>query len=182
MRLISRSFYGKLPFMSETLARARKPADSATVVEQTREISELMALGQWQLGVTEHEVARRWGVEVHTVRQRAAEARRLVSHAYGDLEDLRGRVLAQLDGIAGETRKKEPRVAVQALMGLAAVAGLVVTHRNDYREQKPTTKLSPAERRLEIARIRAQLDEADALALAELNTVDAVPEPNSEDT
>ncbi len=130
------------------------------------------------MGVTENELASRWGLSVGAIRERAAEARRLVSHAYGDLEDLRGRVLAQLDGIAGETRKKEPRVAVQALMGLAAVAGLVVTHRNDYRDQKPTTKLSPAERRLEIARIRAQLDEADAIALSEFNTVDVVPLPD----
>ncbi len=120
-------------------------------------------------------MSRKWGVSIAVVRQRAAEARRLVSHAYGDLEDLRGRVLAQLDGIAGETRRKEPRTAVSALMGIAAVAGLVVTHRADTREQRPNTKLSPAERRVEIARIRAQLDEADAIALQEMNTLDVVP-------
>ncbi len=161
--------------MANTLTRARENTPSDVIVEQTREISELLALGQWVMGVTENEMARKWGVSVAVVRNRAAEARRLVSHAYGDLEDLRGRVLAQLDGIAGETRKKEPRTAVSALMGIAAVAGLVVTHRQDMREQRPNTKLSPAERRVEIARIRAQLDEADAIALQEMNTVDVVP-------
>ncbi len=170
--------------MTDFLARARaNPCDSAEVVEQTREISELMALGQWVLAVSEKDCAARWGVSIGVVRQRAAEARRLVSHAYGDLEDLRGRVLAQLDGIAGETRKKEPRTAVSALLGIAAVAGLIVTQRGDTREQRPTSKLTPAARRIEIARIRQQLDEADAQALAELNTVDVVPseEPGTPD-
>ncbi len=161
--------------MSNSLARAKENCSPEEVVEQTREIAELLALGQWVLGVTENEMARKWGVSVPVVRNRAAEARRLVSHAYGDLEDLRGRVLAQLDGIAGETRRKEPRTAVSALMGIAAVAGLVVTHRADTREQRPNTKLSPAERRVEIARIRAQLDGADAIALQEMNTLDVVP-------
>ena len=162
--------------MNDLLARARKQSDSETVVAQTREIAELMGLGQWVIGVTENQLSERWGLSVPVIRTRAAEARRLVSHAYGDLEDLRGRVLQQLEGIAGETRKKEPRTAVSALLGIAAVAGLVVTHRQDTRPEKPNTKLTPAERRVEIARIRAQLDEADAIALAELNTVDALPE------
>ncbi len=161
--------------MSNSLSRARENASSEVVVEQTREIAELMSLGQWVIAVTENEMARKWGVSVAVVRNRAAEARRLVQHAFGDTEDLRARVLAQLEGIAGEQRKLEPRTAVSALLGVAAVAGLIVTQRADTREQRPNTKLSPAERRVEIARIRAQLDEADAIALAELNTVDVVP-------
>ncbi len=161
--------------MTESLSRARENASSEVVVEQTREIAELMSLGQWVIATTEHEMARKWGVSIAVVRTRAAEARRLVQHSFGDLEDLRGRVLAQLEGIAGETRRKEPRTAVSALLGVAAVAGLIVTQRQDTREQRGNTKLSPAERRVEIARIRAQLDEADAIALAELNTVDVVP-------
>ncbi len=169
--------------MANSLTRARENTPADVVVEQTREISELLALGQWQLGVTEHEMARKWGCSVAVVRNRAAEARRLVSHAYGDLEDLRGRVLAQLDGIASETRRKEPRTAVSALLGIAAVAGLVVTHRSDTRDQRPTSKLSPKERRLEIARIRAQLDEADAQAIADERAIDVSAEvvPDLED-
>ncbi len=167
--------------MNDRLARAERYT-SEEIIEQTREISELMALGQWVLGVTEKELARQWGINVSGVRSRAAEARRLICHAYGNTDDLRGMVLAQLDGIAGETRKKEPRTAVSALLGIAAITGIIVTKHVDMRERPGSTKLSPAERRAEIARIRLQLDEADAIALAELNTVDALPEPNSEDT
>ena len=158
--------------MASNLARAGEKYSSEEITEQIREIAELMSLGQWVLSVTENEMARKWSVTVSSVRSRAAEARRLVQHAYGDTEDLRSRVLAQLEGIAGETRRKEPRTAVSALLGVAAVAGLIVTQRHDTREQKPNSKLSPAERRVEIARIRAQLDEADAIAIAELSTID----------
>ena len=162
--------------MVNNLARGKPNYSADEVIEQTREIAELMALGQWVLGVTENELARKWDLTISSVRSRAAEARRLVSHAYGDLEDLRGRVLAQLDGIAGETRRKEPRTAVAALLGIAAVAGLLITERRDH-GLRQGAKLSPAERRVEIARIRAQLDDADAQALAEMGTVDAVIVP-----
>ncbi len=161
--------------MANSLARAEK-YDSEQVIEQIREIAELMSLGQWQLGVTENLLAQRWGITVSSIRNRAAEARRLVAGAFGDTDDLRGNVLAQLSGIAGEQRTKEPRTAVSALMGIAAVAGLIVTGRDPTREPRGNKTLSPSERRAEIARIRAQLDEADALALAEMNAIDVVPD------
>ncbi len=159
--------------MNALLARA-KNTPSDVKVEQIREIAELMSLGQWQLGVTENLLATRWGLGVGAIRERAAEARRLVAGSFGDLEDLRGNVLAQLSGIAGEQRTKEPRTAVSALMGIAAVAGLIVTGRDPTRDRTPDKQRTPAERRVEIARIRAQLDEADAIAVAEMGTIDVV--------
>ncbi len=168
--------------MASNLARAGEKYSSEEIIEQIREISELMALGQWALGVTEKEMARKWEVTVSSVRSRAAEARRLICHAYGNTDDLRGMIAAQLDGISGECRRKEPRTAVAALLGLAAITGILVTKHNDSRDRPAVSKLSPAERRLEIARIRAQLDEADAIALAELNTVDVeAVVPDSDD-
>lgn len=162
--------------MSEKSSLMRARPDAETMVVQTREIAELMGLGQWILGVTEHELAARWGISRGAVRQRAAEARRLVQHAYGDTEDLKARIAAQLEGIASETRRKEPRTAVAALLGLATVVGVI--NRGEMREASiPKRTLSPQEKRVEIAKIRAALDEADAQALAELGgIVDVVPE------
>ncbi len=174
--------HGILTPMGTSLTRARNtPSDEKA--EQIREIAELMSLGQWQLGVTESALATRWHLGISAIRERAAEARRLVAGAFGDLDDLRGNVLAQLSGIAGEQRTKEPRTAVSALMGIAAVAGLIVTGRDPTREPRGNKVLSPAERRAEIARIRAQLDEADALALAEMNAVEVSGEsvPDADD-
>ena len=143
--------------------------DAATVADQVREVATLMASGLWVVGVTENEIANKWNVGVATVRDRAAEARRLVGHAFGDLEELRGLVLAQLQGIAIETRKFEPRTAVAALMAIANVAGLVVTKHVDTRPQGASSgkHLTPTEKRAEIARIRAALDEAEETAAAE---------------
>ncbi len=165
--------------MNSTLARANY-ADSATVIAQVRDIAKLMGAGQWIIGVTEHDKAEEWGVELQVVRRRAAEARRLVAHAFGNIEDLRTDVLSQLAGIAGEQRTKEPRTAVAALLGIAAVTGIIVTHRVDTRDVKVSKNLSPTQRRAEIARIRAQLDQADADAAAdeqaEGNTIDVPSE------
>lgn len=157
--------------MTGPLARA-EPCNSDEVIAQVREISELMGLGQWVLGQTEHDCATRWNVSIVVVRRRAAEARRLVAHAYGDTDDLRARILVQLDGIASETRKREPRTAVSALQAMAAITGLVMTGRGNSAPERPRSKLSPAERLVEIARIQAQLDEAANEARAELGTLD----------
>ncbi len=157
------------------LARAEK-AKPQVVVAQVREIAKLMAQGNWILGVTEHDMCEKWGVDLTAVRRRAAESRRLVQQSFGDLEDLRADVLGQLAGIARETRKTEPRTAVSALLGVAAVTGLVVTHRVNERGVSPDKRLSPTQRREEIARIRAQLDAADADAIAELNAIDVPSE------
>ncbi len=145
------------------------------MVAQIREIAALISKGRWIVGVTEHKMAVKWNVSVGAIRQRASEARRLVQNSFGDLEDLRTDVLAQLAGIAQEQRRKEPRTAVAALLGVAAVTGLIVTHRVDTRDAKPGKHLSPADRRAEIARIRAQLDEADEDARRELEGTIDVP-------
>ncbi len=162
--------------MANGLARAEKYS-AEEVIEQIREVAELMSAGQWQLGATERDLAARWGISVSSIRNRASEARRLICHAYGNTDDLRGMVLAQLDGIAGETRKKEPRTAVSALLGIAAITGLVVSPRSDARQDRAVSKLSPQARLEEITRIEAQLADARAQALLEMNTVDVVPDP-----
>ncbi len=150
--------------------------DAAQVIVQVREAAELMASGQWVPGQTEHAFAAKHGLSIAAVRDRAAEARRLVAGAI-DLEELRGLVLAQLDGIAGECRQKDPRVAVSALLAMAQIAGLVVTRHVDTRIAKPTKQLPPAERLAEIEKIRGQLLEAEEEARRELETVDvAAPE------
>lgn len=150
------------------LARAKK-TEADVIVAQTREIADLMARGRWIRGITELQKCEEWGITVTAIRDRSAEARRLVQHAYGDLSDLRDRFLAQLDTIAGETARTEPRVAVQAIMGAAQIAGVIVTRHQDGRNALPRGSAgTPEERRAEIARIRQQLDEADALAIAEM--------------
>ncbi len=142
---------------------------------QIREIAGLIGKGKWVIGQTEHKMALRWGLGISAIRERAAEARRLVEFAFGSTEDLRADVLAQLAGIAGEMRRKEPRTAVTALMGIAAITGLVVTHRADYRDAAISKKLPPQERIAEATRIRAQLDQVVIEAEAELaSTVDMV--------
>ena len=148
------------------------PCTSQEVVLQTREIAELIGLGQWVRGVTEHEFAAKHRLSIAAVRERAAEARRLVQHAYGDTEDLRASLLAQLEGIAGETRRKEPRTAVAALLGVAAIAGLTTMGRGEERGTRASKPLPPAERLAEITRIEASLAEAKAQALSELATID----------
>ena len=155
----------------KALARAKRP-DSDEYVAQVRDIAELIGKGEWIIGVTEHEKVKLWGVDISSVRRRAAEARRLVQEAFGNTEDLRADVLAQLHGIAGEQRKHEPRTAVAALLGIAQITGIIVTRHVDSRSThggKPTT---PEERIAEIDRIEAQLADARAQALAELGTVD----------
>lgn len=152
------------------VTRARPDAD--VVVAQVTEISELMAGGRWIRGRTERKIALKWGVAVNVVQNRAAEARRLVQHAYTNLEELRGLILAQLEGIAVEQRRKEARTAVAALTSIAQIAGLIVTRHTDTRPLGPDKRLSPEQRREEIARIRAQLDEADALAVADMQALD----------
>lgn len=140
---------------------------------QVREIAELMGAGQWVIGVTENALAARWKITNKCVRERSAEARRLVAHAYGDIEDIRARVLVQLDGIAGEVRHKEPRTAVAALMGIASIAGLVQRDKpGSMGESTAKRHLSPAERLAEIERIRAALTQAEEQARAEMVAVD----------
>ena len=146
--------------------------NSQEVVAQVREIAELIGLGQWVRGVTEHEFAARHNLGIAAVRDRAAEARRLVQHAYGDTEDLRAAFLAQLEGIASETRRKEPRTAVAAILGAAAIAGLTTMGRGEERGMRASKPLPPAERLAEITRIEASLAEAKAQALSELATID----------
>lgn len=158
-----------------SLARAEK-TDSASVVRQIRDIAKLMAQGNWILGVTEHEKCEEWGIDLSCVRKRSAEARRVVQQSFGNLEDLRADVLGQLAGIARETRKTEPRTAVSALLGVAAVTGLVVTHRVNERGASPDKRLSPEQRLEEIAKIKGQLDEAERQAIAELGAIDVPSE------
>lgn len=139
------------------LARAER-TDAQTMVVQTREIAKLISNGKWLPGITEQDFAEKYGLSIGSVRDRAAEARRLVQESFGNLDDLRADVLSQLSGIAREVRKKEPRTAVAALQTIAAVTGLIVTHRVNHEARR---NLSPEQRREEIQRIRAQLDEAE---------------------
>jgi hypothetical protein len=160
--------------MNKALARAKRP-DSDEYVAQVRDIAERIAKGTWVLAVTEQEKALEWGVDISSVRRRAAEARRLVESAFGDLSDLRTDICAQLSGIAGEQRHKEARTAVSALVALATITGVMPTRYADTRA--PSAKALTAEaRRAEINRIRAQLDEADAALALEEGTVDVPSE------
>lgn len=149
--------------------------DAATVAEQVRQIASLMASGAWIVGVTENSLAHEWKIGIGSIRDRASEARRLVAHAYGDISDLRGSILLQLDTIARDTRKNEPRTAVSALVAIANIAGLIA-RAGDRATATIAKTLTPAERLAEIARIRTALNEAEAEAQRELATVDAAPQ------
>ncbi len=108
-------------------ARAKAPGTPPDVIiAQVEDIATIMAAGAWVFGETEKTKMQEWGVTLNVVRDRAAEARRFLAMSFSDREELRGLLLAQLDGIAGEQRKSDPKAAVAALREISNVAGLQV--------------------------------------------------------
>lgn len=67
------------------------------------EVVEIMAAGQWRAGHSHRALAQKWGVVPGTVEHIAAEANRLLRHAFRAEPDARGEILAQclatFDGI-----------------------------------------------------------------------------------
>lgn len=59
------------------------------------EIVDLMAAGQWRAGHSHRALARKWGVVPGTVEHMAAEANRLLRHAFRAEPEARGEILAQ---------------------------------------------------------------------------------------
>lgn len=98
---------------------------------------DLMVAGRWVSGRSHADVAFKHGVSPATVKDWATSASRVIRMAMeGDLEDLRARMVATLEGITADAREAgELRAAVSAVAEQAKILGLVVQR---HEVQMPT--------------------------------------------
>lgn len=103
--------------------RARANADQGV-----RDCVDLMTAGQWVSGKSHADIAFKHGVSPATVKDWATSASRVIRLAMeGDLEDIRARMVATLEGICAEARTAgEYRAAVSAVAEQAKLQGLIV--------------------------------------------------------
>ncbi len=93
--------------------------------DRVRDITELMASGQWVTGVTGPQLAAKWGMSLDTIERDSAEASRRVRTAVEEDEGLRSRILLTLETITQRAIKKNQlRTAVEAAKALAGVSGV----------------------------------------------------------
>lgn len=86
-----------------------------------KHIVELMLDGKWNVG-SSYALAEMWGIHESTVRKHSAEASRWIVHAFGDPEEVRGRVLAMLEEAARYAREGAAEEPVKAGKLLSDIA------------------------------------------------------------
>lgn len=95
--------------------------------QRLRHIVEMMATpGGWRTGISNKALADEWGLHVNTVDRYAAEASRYIMASLGDPEELRARIIGQLEALTALAVEKGTylRDAIQAMDLKAELLGL----------------------------------------------------------
>jgi hypothetical protein len=112
---------------------------SAAKIERLKHIRTLMAACQWVPGITNVQVAQKFGVSTKTLEADAAEAHRQIASAIGSDEELKVRLLASLAHLAAKAERINTangiRAAVEGLRVLAGIAGVEAPKKVDVEVQ-----------------------------------------------
>jgi len=85
---------------------------------------DLMLDGSYVDGRSPQDEAKRMGISVNEAQRNASEASRYIRRACGSPEDIKSRLLVQLELIAKRTKDKRPRAAVAAIREIGTILGL----------------------------------------------------------
>jgi len=103
-----------------------RPKSSDDRVRRVQTIVELRADGQWKMGITPEELAKKWHVDRHTVEQYHSEASRWLTAISDErLNSWRADIIARYEYYAGKAEKnKDIKTAVACYDRIAKMLGL----------------------------------------------------------